>query len=46
VAERCQQISADESDISDPIGGPPEVYHRCADQLAEQLAHRVAQLDL
>jgi tRNA threonylcarbamoyl adenosine modification protein (Sua5/YciO/YrdC/YwlC family) len=40
AAERTLLLSADESDICDPIGGPAERYQRCAAQLRAALETR------
>ena len=37
AAERTFLLSADESDICDPIGGPAERYQRCAAELARRI---------
>jgi protein-tyrosine phosphatase len=37
VAPRAALLSRDGGDISDPIGGPPEMYRRCAQQIDRQL---------
>jgi protein-tyrosine phosphatase len=33
AAGRAFVLSRDHKDIADPIGGPPEMYRRCADQI-------------
>ncbi len=33
AAARTHIISKNRGDVSDPIGGPPDLYHRCADQI-------------
>ncbi|MFN0017444.1 MAG: Sua5/YciO/YrdC/YwlC family protein [Pirellulaceae bacterium] len=33
AAARTHIISKNRGDVSDPIGGPAELYHRCADQI-------------
>jgi protein-tyrosine phosphatase len=38
-------LAADESDISDPFGGPTEVYEHCAKQLDRHTSFWVDQLD-
>jgi len=43
-AERTLLLSADESDICDPIGGPTERYQRCAAQLRAALEARIDQI--
>jgi tRNA threonylcarbamoyl adenosine modification protein (Sua5/YciO/YrdC/YwlC family) len=45
AAERTFLLSGDESDISDPIGGPPERYHSCAAQLRAELELRIEQIE-
>jgi protein-tyrosine phosphatase len=45
VAARTHFVGRDGSDVSDPIGGPPELYGRCADQIDEYLAEWVAEID-
>jgi tRNA threonylcarbamoyl adenosine modification protein (Sua5/YciO/YrdC/YwlC family) len=37
AAARTYIISKNRGDVSDPIGGPAELYHRCADQIDEYL---------
>jgi protein-tyrosine phosphatase len=44
AAERTLLLSADESDICDPIGGPTERYQRCAAQLRAELEARLDQI--
>ncbi len=46
AAGRTELLAVDQTDIADPIGGPPDVYRRCADQLQAELAARVAALDV
>ena len=46
AAERTFLLCADESDVCDPIGGPPERYQRCAVQIRAELEIRLGQLDL
>ena len=46
VAARVHLLCADEKDISDPIGGPVEVYKQCAEQLRTEIKRRVDQMDL
>lgn len=45
AADRTFQLSRDNVNIADPIGGPPEVYRRCADQIDAQLARWVDELN-
>lgn len=44
AATRTRLLSADGTDICDPIGGPLDRYRRCAGQLHEELCHALAQL--
>lgn len=37
AAERVRLVCNDRSDVSDPIGGPPEQYARCAEQIKNEL---------
>jgi tRNA threonylcarbamoyl adenosine modification protein (Sua5/YciO/YrdC/YwlC family) len=46
AASRTELLAVDQSDIADPIGGPPDVYRRCAEQLQVELGARVAKLEL
>ena len=46
AAERTDMLSADGSDIPDPIGGPLERYQRCAEQITAQLTTRLDDLEL
>jgi protein-tyrosine phosphatase len=43
---RTELLAVDQSDIVDPIGGPPEVYRKCAARLREELEARIAKLEL
>lgn len=45
-AGRTQTLSADSSDISDPIGGPISVYRECAQQIESALRERFEKLQL
>jgi tRNA threonylcarbamoyl adenosine modification protein (Sua5/YciO/YrdC/YwlC family) len=45
AAGRTVTMRLDESDIEDPIGGPPEVYQQCAIQIEEALRRRVSLID-
>ena len=38
AASRTHIISRNRGDVSDPIGGPADLYHRCADQIDGYLA--------
>lgn len=44
-SEKIFMLAADESDISDPFGGPVEVYEHCAKQLDQHTSYWVDQLD-
>lgn len=44
--DRCYLVSGERGDISDPIGGPAELYRRCADQIDAYLSEWVSRLDL
>ena len=46
TASRTTLICRDQSDVTDPIGGPPDVYRRCADQIDAQLVQWVDELEL
>lgn len=46
AAERTFLLCADESDVCDPIGGPPERYQRCAVQIGSELEVQLDQLEL
>ena len=46
LANRTLVLSRDQGDISDPIGGPLNIYEKCANQIDEQLAGWVEELDL
>jgi protein-tyrosine phosphatase len=46
AAGRVQLICRDSSDIADPIGGPIEMYQRCAEQIERELRHWVDKLQL
>jgi protein-tyrosine phosphatase len=43
---RTMVLAPDQSDISDPIGGPIEYYEQCARQIHKLLVERVSQLDV
>lgn len=45
-SERVQVISRDRRDIADPIGGPQSLYDQCAEQIDQNLAGWVEQLNL
>ena len=43
---RTELLATDQHDIADPVGGPAEVYRRCAEELQTELVARVAKLEL
>jgi tRNA threonylcarbamoyl adenosine modification protein (Sua5/YciO/YrdC/YwlC family) len=46
AAERTEVLAADESDISDPIGGPVDRYRCCAERIQTELQTRLNELEL
>ena len=46
AAERTRLLSADGSDICDPIGSPVERYRRCVEEIQTELKTRVSELEL
>ncbi len=46
AAVRTTLLSMDQADIADPIGGPKELYRRCAEQIQATLADRIKDLDI
>jgi protein-tyrosine phosphatase len=46
VAARTFLLRADQTDVPDPIGGPPELYRRCAEEIQVALRQRIEQLPL
>jgi len=46
AAERTHVLCADGSDISDPIGGPMQMYQRCASQIESEIRNRLEELKL
>jgi protein-tyrosine phosphatase len=44
--DRVFLVAGDRGDISDPIGGPPELYRRCAEQIDAYLAEWVKRIQL
>ena len=46
LVDRVCLLAQDGSEISDPIGGPLELYRRCADQIDGHLESQVCSLDL
>lgn len=45
VASKVHLLAADGSEISDPFGGPLEVYQRCAEQLDRHTSHWLEHMD-
>lgn len=45
AADRTHLLARDNCDIADPIGGTSEVYQQCAEQLTNQLAAWIPDLD-
>jgi protein-tyrosine phosphatase len=45
AAARTHILSRNRGDISDPIGGTPELYHRCAEQIDGYLENWMEDLD-
>lgn len=46
ASDRTKVLCHDHSDVSDPIGGPTEMYRRCAEQIEAQLDRWLEQIDL
>lgn len=46
AAGRVELVHHERGDIADPIGGPADLYRRCAEQIDTQLAKWVEELDL
>jgi len=46
ASDRTKVLCHDDSDVSDPIGGPTEMYRRCAEQIEAQLDRWLEQIDL
>jgi tRNA threonylcarbamoyl adenosine modification protein (Sua5/YciO/YrdC/YwlC family) len=46
AAPRTFTISRNRGDVSDPIGGPADLYRKCADQIDAYLAEWVEEIDL
>ena len=46
LVDRVKLLSPAGNDVSDPIGGPLEVYQQCAEQIDGLLAQRLAEMDL
>jgi len=43
LADRVRMLSVHDEDVADPIGGTPEMYKRCAKQIADLLSSRVVE---
>jgi protein-tyrosine phosphatase len=46
AASRTQLLCRDDSDVADPIGGPVEMYRRCALQIHQELKARLEELEV
>jgi protein-tyrosine phosphatase len=46
AAARTFVLGDAQGDVADPIGGTPDVYRRCAEQIAKYLKPRIEELDL
>lgn len=46
AASRVFVISRNRGDVADPIGGPPDLYRKCAEQIDAYLGDWVKELDL
>jgi tRNA threonylcarbamoyl adenosine modification protein (Sua5/YciO/YrdC/YwlC family) len=46
AAGRVYLLCHDQSDVADPIGGPSEMYERCAEQIEQELDRWVNTLDI
>jgi protein-tyrosine phosphatase len=46
AAKRCEMLCMDMRDVPDPIGGPVELYERCAAQIKAELEGRLKQLEI
>ncbi len=46
AASRTFVISRNRGDVADPIGGPTDMYRKCAEQIDAYLAEWVAEIDL
>lgn len=45
AASRTRLLSRNQTDVADPIGGPPELYRKCAEQIDSHLAAWVDDID-
>lgn len=46
TADRVALLCHDQTDIPDPIGGPPELYQRCADRMKAEIENWVQRIEL
>jgi protein-tyrosine phosphatase len=46
AADRARLLCRDGSDVADPIGGTPEQYRRCAEQIKTEMQAWLDELDL
>jgi protein-tyrosine phosphatase len=46
AASRCDLLCMDACDVPDPIGGPLDLYQRCAEQIKVELNGRLKQLEI
>lgn len=46
AAPRTFVLREDEADVADPVGGPAELYRRCAEQIEAELRNWVPRLEL
>jgi len=46
VADRVKLVSHSGADVGDPIGGPPELYERCAAQIKADLLEWAKEIDV
>jgi protein-tyrosine phosphatase len=46
AAPRTRLVRGDQRDVPDPIGGPPDLYRQCAEQLRVELEARVRELEI
>jgi len=46
VSDRVRLVSRDGIDVNDPIGGPPELYERCAQQIKGDLLEWVKEIEI
>lgn len=46
VTGRARLLCGAHIDVADPIGGPPDLYRRCAEQIQDALRQRIDELEL